>query len=144
MDQTPSQIRNDELDIWRSKVIDSLRDLADILKSTPRELFPTPDINVSVYSVETPTDDDQYHCTPVTPAIVRAAMAAAPGSWHKFSANDHISYYKDIGDPLSFRFHVSRSTTCTKVQVGTKEVPAVEAHDEPVYEWRCDTPEVEV
>lgn len=42
------------------------------------------------------------------------------------SAVDHMEFYS------------TRQVVCKKVQTGTKHVPTVEAHDEPVYEYVCD------
>lgn len=144
MTQNPTQIRNDELDQWRHTVIADLRDLIALLSTTTRDQIPTPDIYVSVYSVEAPTDDDPYAYAQLTPEHVRAAMAASPGHWRKASYENQITYTKDIGEAVRYRFHVSRATTCQQVQVGTKTVEAVPEHEVPVYEWRCDTPELEV
>lgn len=144
MDQTPSQIRNGELAEWRMKVAGDLEMLADCLRATSHDEFPTPQLHIGVWSIETPTDDDIYACPGVTQEHVRKAMAALPGEWHKYAGQDTITYSKAFGDTIRMAFYVNRSTTCRRVQTGTKTVEATEAHDEPVYEWRCDTPELEV
>lgn len=144
MEMTPSETRALELSNWRVEVIRSLRALADLLATTSRAAFPTPDIYCSVYSIDEPTDENPHASRTLDVEDARIAMANAPGNWRKYNYEGSLAYIKDVGDPIRVRLEVDRSRTCTRVQVGTKTVEAVEAHEEPVYEWRCDTPELEV
>jgi hypothetical protein len=144
MELSPIEMRIAELDEWRVQVIRELRQLAELLASTSRDQIPTPDIGVSVYSVERPADNNPYAYAPLTPSHVRAAMAASPGNWRKTSSENRVMYVKCIGDTIRYYFYVSRSTTCRQVEVGTKVIPAEPEREVKVYEWQCDTPDVEV
>lgn len=144
MDQTISESREMDLQLWRNKMSNALRDLADLLDATTRHEFPTPSIYCDVYTVEAPTDDDAYNTVPINYNHVRAAMLATPGKWEKYNTTNYVSYTKRIADVLRVRLEIARSTTCRRVQIGTEHVEATEAHDEPVYEWQCGEPEPEV
>lgn len=86
---------------------------------------------------------------------VRAIMARTPGGWRKDIYGPSITYTRKYGsysnNEVTVCFEVNREEQCTRVQTGTRhveEVPAVPAHDEPVYEWQCapdapDAPDVE-
>jgi hypothetical protein len=78
----------------------------------------------------------------------RAARESAPGGWRKETSevSSWISYEHgeqgDDGDmkyQVTYQFNVSKETTCERVQTGVRHVEAVEAHDEPVFGWKCDT-----
>lgn len=138
MEQSPSQIRNGELSKWREQVIRDLRAFADALEATTNEQFPTPYVSFSLYSIEVPTDDDPYACRNLTFDDARLAMAALPGKWRKTVNDNGLYYAKQFGETCRVYLNIDRSATCERVQVGTKHVEATEAHDEPVYEWRCN------
>lgn len=67
----------------------------------------------------------------------REAMRGAPGNWEKRINGDRVLYVKSYGDDVEFTINVQRTDQCERVQVGERHVPAVPAHNEPVYEWRC-------
>jgi hypothetical protein len=77
----------------------------------------------------------------------RAVMAAHPGGWSKDTSptDNYITYRHGDADPADpnrwnvlYQLHVRKEAgACERVQVGTRRVEAVEAHDEPVWEWRC-------
>jgi hypothetical protein len=104
---------------------DALRGLAGCLDSLPAELGLTIEVYASTY-----TDN-------ITKA--RKLRKLMPGGWRKFTspARAYIDYVRDFGGGVSMSVNVSKGSTCERVQVDTTHVPAVEAHDEPVYEWRC-------
>lgn len=137
MSQTPSQIRIGELLEWRQHVIADLRAFADLLEATSMAALPTPHVGFSLYSKEEPTDDNEYATRNLDTEDARIAMANMPGGWSKYASQGTMYYAKQIGRTLRLYFNIDRSATCERVQVGTKHVEAVEAHDEPVYEWRC-------
>jgi hypothetical protein len=66
--------------------------------------------------------------------------------WEKQNAKDSsfVNFVKKFGGDqfgrgtVAYELAVSKSQTCERVQVDTRHVEAVEAHDEPVYEWRCE------
>jgi len=62
--------------------------------------------------------------------------------WTKVDASAYIQYYKAWGPKgrVSYSIYVDKSTTstCKQVRVGTRVVPAVEAHEEPVMKWVCE------
>jgi hypothetical protein len=63
-------------------------------------------------------------------------MRRYPGGWSKKRWDNVITYRKAFSEDISLNVHVYL-TDCERVQVGVTHVPAVEAHDEPEYEWRC-------
>jgi len=71
---------------------------------------------------------------------VRELMGRSPGDWNKEDAGAWIAYNKRflVGGRTfaTYTAYVSKASTgtCQQVQVGTRHV---EAHDEPVFEWRC-------
>jgi hypothetical protein len=76
-------------------------------------------------------------------AEAREIRKAAPGGWSK-GDRDFAVAYSQVFTPdlpeyhqIAYRLYVSKSETCEQVQVGTEHVEAVEAHDKPVFEWRC-------
>lgn len=140
MQLNPSEQRQLELANWRVEVIRGLRALAESLACTTQEQFPTPDVSVSLWSIERPTDADIYNCQPVTTEAVRTVMAAIPGGWNKYAATDYVSYSRKFTEAIKLRMQVNRSTTCAKVKVGTKVIPAQPERTEDVYEWRCGDP----
>jgi hypothetical protein len=118
----------------RQGIIKGLRDLADALESRPG--LPTP------YRVEVDLfwqiADNGNLGGRIRPEHGRAAMAAMPGDWSKRSADAFVSYNRAFGPDVTYGINVDRAKVCRKVQVGTRNVPA---HDEPVYEWKCDPAE---
>jgi hypothetical protein len=78
----------------------------------------------------------------------RALRMASVGGWRK-TVSDYAFTYEQVftGDEVPawqscrYSLNVGKSEdTCTRVQVGTRHVeavPAVEAHEEPVFEWQC-------
>ncbi len=124
---TDAELRQD----GRSTLITRLHALADWLEANP-------DVPVSPYA-EVRID---YFGAALDEA--RAIREAAPGGWVKrtSSTDNYISYeHGDGSDEMKWRVcyavHVSKSesTSCERVQTGTRHV---EAHDEPVFEWKCD------
>lgn len=124
---------------------DSLRRLAADIESGT--LPYSPDAVYATWSLYTPdpefdTDGIQqmYYDRALTIADARQVLRNAPGRWKKSVGDYSISYTRDYGNGVEFVLGLNRSQQCTKVQVGTRTVPAVPAvpeHEEPVYEWDC-------
>ncbi len=106
----------------RAGIIRAYRDLADFLEQHPQVPEPWGHM-VNVF------------------ADLDGARAAThlTGAWHKDYSGDYVAYVKTFG-PLEFHLNVNRDQVCRQVQAGVKHVEAVEAHDEPVFEWVCDEP----
>ena len=118
-------------DDGRGILIARLRAMAAWLEANPDlPLSPYTDVTISYFG----TRDD-----------ARAARESAPGGWRKHTSptDNYITYQHGDHDPdsgkwdVTYEIHVAKSgsSTCERVQVGTRHV---EAHDEPVYEWKCD------
>jgi hypothetical protein len=112
----------------RAEFVSALRAAADFFEANPQ--VPTPNyVAATVYA------DNLYQ--------VRKATHLT-GSWGKtYSGNAYVNYSKKFGSTENgFQLDISlaRDTVCKRVQVGTKHVESVEAHDEPVFEWKCDEP----
>lgn len=122
----------------REATIASLRELADALENTPMISLPTPRVCAYQYLGADPTPDAVDVEPLLTVSHVRSAMRHIPGGWSKSQAESATEYVKTFTGRLKWTFRVCRSTTCEQVQVGTRIVPAVPEHEEPVYEWRCD------
>lgn len=93
------------------------------------------------YAIEISTywtlDSEGHISEPNTVNTARRAMDATPGNWSKNHTANYTQYTKWYGNGVSFIIGMDRSNVCRKVQVGVKHVPAVAAHEEPVYEWSC-------
>lgn len=115
-------------------IADALRQLAADIESGA---LPTPyDVHTVAFWELTPEGQIDGR---LTQDHARAAMTATPGNWAKDLTGNYVNYTKHYGGGLvEFQISMDRETVCRKVQVGTKEIPAVEAHSEPVYEWVCD------
>lgn len=109
----------------RAEMIRAWRDLSDFFEQHPAVPVPYCE-QVDVFA------DDL--------AAVRAATHLS-GQWDKGYYGSYVAYVKQFG-PLALHMNVAREKVCRRVQTGTKHVEAVEAHDEPVFEWICDEPPV--
>lgn len=90
------------------------------------------------YTYEQVADQYGYHgMNQLTTDDARRAMTLAPGGWEKTQQRDSIHYTKEYARRITLELTIDRSTICERVQVGTRLVPAVEEHEEPVYEWNC-------
>lgn len=65
--------------------------------------------------------------------------------WTKSTTEDYFQYTLRFApdnpefNGTNYIVYVQKSEqTCRRVQVGTKHVEAIEAHDVPVYEWQCE------
>lgn len=118
-------------DIKRRDMISGLRAMADALENHPE--LPIP------YSIAADTfwrtGGDGRIAGQIQQDDARQAMAALPGGWAKTVGNTFISYVQPFGDDVSYSICVERSQVCQRIQVGTRPVPA---HDEPIYEWKCE------
>lgn len=104
----------------RAALITGLRDLADFLEQHPQVEGPyNPTLNAFADLAQ-----------------VRAATHMS-GTWTKEYISNWVAYRKQFG-PVTLDLNIDRDQVCRKVQTGTKRVDAVEAHDEPVFEWICD------
>jgi hypothetical protein len=59
------------------------------------------------------------------------------GDWTKRYIEGQVCYQRAFDQDIDVTLYVARDQVCTKVQTGTRHVPAVPEHDEPVYEWKC-------
>jgi hypothetical protein len=113
---TPEQVR--------AAKIAGLRAMADWLEANPAATM--------AYSSEVSTWVDL--------AEAREIRKMTPGGWDKSDRDFAVAYSRNFtpGLPayhqIAYRLYVSKSETCEQVQVGTEHV---EAHDKPIYEWRC-------
>jgi hypothetical protein len=105
----------------RAASINGLRQLADFLERHP--------------SVELPYTMGGAVFVELEEA--RAFMAAAPGGWAKDDAGNYWGYRKNFPGRVEYNVYVSREQLCQKVQIGTRHVDTVEAHEEPIYKWEC-------
>lgn len=109
-----------------------LRQLADAIESGA---LPVPyEISPSVFWTLT---EEGHLDDAVSDTTARAAMAAVPGDWSKGFSGDHVVYRKSFGPHVGMEICPPREQVCRKVQVGTEHVPAVPAHEEPVFKWEC-------
>lgn len=109
----------------RQDIIAGIRALADFLETHPH--VPTGIILNTVF---------------VTMDEARQIRKGIPG-WAKTADGSYFRYiqafagqapYPDVGCEV---YVIKTEDTCRRVQTGTRHVDAVEAHDEPVYEWDC-------
>jgi hypothetical protein len=113
----------------RATLIARLRGMADWLEANPGvPVSPYSEVTVAVFGADLEE--------------ARAARAAAPGGWRKQTSptDNYISYEHGEDDGtvrsrVTYAIHVAKSATCERVQIGVKHI---EAHDEPVFEWKCD------
>lgn len=123
----------------RDEIIKGLRTLADLLEDQPD--FPAP------YDVELPIFYSSLPNGRLGPPIIaddaRAAMAVAPGGWSKDYSDSYVTYRKDFSEVVALELILNREAVCRKVQVGVKHIEATEARDIPVYEWVCESDELE-
>lgn len=105
----------------RARIIQAYRDLADFLEHFPQVPAPTW-VQEDAFS-DAAGIHDAIHLT---------------GSWRKNWGSSYLSYIKDFGPAFTLQVNVARGDVCRKVQTGVKQVEAVEAHEEPVFEWVCD------
>jgi hypothetical protein len=110
----------------RAQFIDGIRALADFLETHPQVDLPY-SLCASVY----------------TDAKSVRKMTHLSGTWTKKYNDYNVSYVKPFTNSQTYSgsirlvLSVERSQVCERVQVGTKTVEAVPAHEAPVYEWRC-------
>lgn len=114
----------------RARLIANLRELADLLELAPE--LPAPySMHATVYLS--------------SEAAARRARRRVRG-WRKHNTREsyYVTYEKVIGGgseygrgAVTLSLEVSKGETCQRVQVGTRHVEAVPAHEEPVYEWDC-------
>lgn len=104
----------------RAATIQGLRDLADFIEAHPQIPLPfMPGFDVMFDDVD----------------ALRAAFHLT-GKWDKKYLPTYAYYRKDFG-PVGLELTIARDKVCRRVQTGTKRVEAVEAHDEPVWDWVC-------
>lgn len=74
--------------------------------------------------------------------IARIIRWARSNGWSvekKYNDDEFTVRIEGIHEPICYmEFFSTRQVVCKKVQTGTKTVEAVEAHEEPVYEYVCD------
>lgn len=123
----------------RDELIKGLRELADMFESHPA--FPAPyDIELQIFYNLRP---DGGLGPDITIADVRAAMTLAPGNWSKSYSDSYVSYRKDFSEFVAIELTFGRETVCRKVQTGIRHVEATDARDVPIYEWICESDELE-
>jgi len=121
-DEETAALAAQEEQVRRARMVSGLRELADTLEQFPG--LPVPFVSATVY-----TDSlDQ----------ARAARRGIHGWAKRNSAGSAYVTYEKMFGQVELGIYVSKSGACERVQVGTTHVEAVEAHDEPVYEWRCE------
>jgi hypothetical protein len=123
---TAPQVATAEEAAERQAKIDGLRALAGWLEANPEVPIP--------YAIDATVFTDM--------AEARAIRKHAHG-WSKGGSGDWLTYMLSFaGDGYSgVGYHIlvaKADASCRRVQKGVKHVEAVEAHDEPVYEWVCD------
>jgi hypothetical protein len=97
---------------------DALRELASLADSTGHKIH----VYATIYTGDV--------------TVVRGLYRRLVGGWRKYgSAKSYATnYVREFSDLVELIVSVSKGAACERVQVDTKHV---EAHDEPVYEWRC-------
>jgi len=116
----------------RGILIARLRGMADWLEAHP-EIPLSPHVSIGIHQFA----DSEAHA--------RQVRKAAGGGWVKQASpeSDYVTYVHGDGAPWSVKYFLNinkAATSCERVQVGTLHV---EAHDEPVWEWRCGPQEAE-
>ncbi len=116
----------------RAETVKGLRELADLLEVFENMPIPFYPIRAGLFLS--------------TAEEARAARKGIYG-WvkHNDKSSSYMSYTLEFGEdpfdaPVKLVIEVSKATECARVQVDTRHVEAqfIEAHDEPVYEWKCD------
>jgi hypothetical protein len=97
-----------------------MRELAKLVRTLPDEFYP--------YG-----GGIQLYCSQDE---ARSLMARYPGQWAKERYENTVTYRKVFGR-VTLSVNVTLPT-CTRVLTGVRRVEAVPAHEEAVYEWRCD------
>lgn len=69
-------------------------------------------------------------------ASLVTTVRTAGGTWDKDDSYGFLSLTRSFG-PHSIRVSTPKAPTCERIQVGTRHVDAIEAYEEPVYEWVC-------
>ena len=110
----------------REHFITGLRNLADFLASHPGIQAPVyVQLNVFVKHRED------------------LAAQARLATFQKIPMGDWFVLRHEFGEDLVLDLTIERQAICKKVQVGTRQVPALpatEATEEPVYDWICEDP----
>lgn len=112
----PAKVNNNQA------LIDGLRAAADFLAERPE--FPLLNFNLETWINQK--------------GLLKAAVRQM-GNAEKIYGQSWMCFRKQFG-PIKIDLNTCRDTVCTKVQTGTKVVPAIPAipeHEEPVYEWEC-------
>ena len=111
----------------RQDKINGIRALADFLEANPDVTLPY-NVGINLF---------------VEMAEARDIRKGTYG-WRKEADGNYFQYIKDFCPELgkynnvSLNVYVPKSEdTCKRVQTGTRTVEAVEAHEEPIYEWVC-------
>jgi hypothetical protein len=121
----------------RRQTIASLRRLAYQLEATAYDAFPTPRVDAVIYFTHTPEPDKPFAVRYPTLADIRELRKAIAGGWRKHLYGDTAQFTRTYPGDVRLIITAERAEQCTRVQVGTRHVEAVAAHDEPIYEWRC-------
>lgn len=110
---------------YRAAMLDAMQEMVDWLRVNPQVPIPY-GIGGSCFL----TDEES-----------RKGRRGTTG-WNKSHSGNYIQYTRTWGPfgRVSFSIYVDKSTTstCHQVQVGTRIVPAVEEHEEPVMKWICE------
>jgi len=88
-------------------------------------------------------NEGQYPLDPKATQIqfARVVKWARRKGWKvekKYKDEEFTIRVTEIPEIRYMEFYSTRQVTCRKVQTGTKMVEAVDAHEEPVYEYVCD------
>jgi len=115
----------------RIDLVDGLRKMADFFEAHPEIECPY-SVQANVYGASKES---------------LQAFAKAAGRVDKDAVGSTFWLRKKFSQKVQLDFNAQRDEVCEQVQVGTKMVEAqperievheaVEAHEEPVYEWRC-------
>ena len=93
--------------------------------------------------LDTQDDEGQYplDIEETQRQFARVVKWARKRGWEiekKYKDDEFTIRVEGIPGVKYMEFYSTRQVTCKKVQTGTKHVDAVEAHDEPVFEYQCD------
>lgn len=116
----------------RQKLIDGLRHIADTLQRNP--LLPLPYFGCVL-----------QQCSGLEQMI--AIGKAYGGRWDKETTDSNFELRREFANDLRMYLMLARTEVCTRVVVGTKEVPekvieaqearVIPAHTEEIVEWHC-------